>query len=145
MKDPITKRITISRNVIFNEQKSPEIKRNEAQFFIGDDIEQNAEEEIDNTELTESDDSTHTAIDEQETYEPSQEIDLTDIDRSNITLRLRRNNVFEVNLMELDVPVSYNEAINSKDSELWLEAINEQLEAHRTNTVHLPQLLMIEF
>ncbi|CAH2095631.1 unnamed protein product [Euphydryas editha] len=51
------------------------------------------------------------------------------MDRSNITLRPRRNNVFEVNLMELDVPVSYNEAINSKASELWLEAINEELEA----------------
>lgn len=133
MYDPIIKRITISRNVIFNEQKTPEIKRNEAQIFIGDDIEQNPEEEIDNTELTKSDDSIHTAIDEQdETYEPSQEIDLTDIDRSNITLRPRRN-VFEVNLMELDVSVSYNEAINSKDSELWLKAINEELEAHRTN------------
>lgn len=35
--------------------------------------------------------------------------------------------------MELDVPVSYDEAINSKERVLWLEAINEELEAHHTN------------
>ncbi|KAJ8703697.1 hypothetical protein PYW08_016864 [Mythimna loreyi] len=134
MYDPITRRITISRNVIFNEQKGPEIKRKAAQIFIWDDSERNDEEEIEEIEVTESDDSSHTAIDENdETYEPSQDIDFTELSHSNITLRPRRNNVFEANVVEFDVPGSYNEAINSKDSELWLKAINEELEAHRTN------------
>ncbi|KAH9642827.1 hypothetical protein HF086_008458 [Spodoptera exigua] len=58
-----------------------------AEILIYDDNEQNVEEELDNTELTESDESTHTAIDENdETYEPSQEIELSDLDHSNITL-----------------------------------------------------------
>ncbi|CAH0713144.1 unnamed protein product, partial [Brenthis ino] len=107
-----------------NGQWETKLKQNKAQIFIcDDDDEQNAEVLIDNTENNTSeqncgsDDSTHTTYDDSdETYEPSQEIDLANIDRSNVTLRPRRNNYFyEANLIELDVPTTYNEAINSKE------------------------------
>lgn len=164
MYDSTTKRITISRNVIFNEKKSPNFKPNEAQIFIHDDGERNTEVIVDNnTEMNineqccgsqknvevtgpieraasdenpESDNSAYTAIDESdETYEPSQQIDFTNISHSNITLRPhpRRNQYFEANLIELDVPMNYDEAINGKEYKLWLKAINEELEAHRIN------------
>lgn len=140
MYDPNTRRITVSRNVIFNELKGLEVRRNETQILIYD---EDNEEETGNTERGESnevitsdysDDSTHTAIDEQdETYEPSTENRSSDTFDSNVTIRTRSHRTFEANLMELNVPVTYDEAVNSKESKLWLEAINEELEAHNFN------------
>lgn len=146
MYDPNTKRITVSRNVIFNEQKTPDFTMRKAQILICDDEEKEPEQVVEeqpnsdstetnvNFEQTESDGSTYSAAEEQdETYEPSQEIDLSNIDSTNINLRPRRQQFFEANLMEFDVPVTYDEAINSEDCELWLKAIKEELEAHHSN------------
>lgn len=138
MYDLETKRIIISRNVIFNEQKSPEFKRNIAQIYLEGEKQEEAQEKPSDSIVTEniesSEDSLCSTYDKgDETYEPSHEIDFSDFNRSNITLRPRRNQFFEANIMELSIPSTYEEAVNRPDCELWLEAIAEELEAHDEN------------
>lgn len=145
MYDPRTKRITISRNVIFNENKSPEINENVERLYYlqeespeQEEVLEHMEEESDpiaepdNHDTLDSELSTYSANDGDETYEPPHPIEDNDYTR-NITLRPRRNQNNEVNIMEWSIPTTYDEAINSTDYKLWLEAINEELEAHKEN------------
>lgn len=94
-----------------------------------------------------SDLSTHTAVEHSEVevtddpdYVPERPIDLPE--RSNITLRPRNKKNAETepktyicsnDVSSCSVPQTYTEAIMSKDSQLWVESINEELKAHDDN------------
>lgn len=63
-----------------------------------------------------------------------------DDDHQKIVIRaLRDRSLFkplqryEANLIELDEPTSYEEAVTGEDAENWKKAINEELKAHELN------------
>ncbi|GBP49148.1 Copia protein [Eumeta japonica] len=84
------------------------------------------------TTVSESDDSLLSCNNDDPTYEPSQEIE--DImSHRNITLRPRNNRRFEANLVELSLPQTYDEALQSPQKYEWSQAIKEELSAHKEN------------
>ncbi|GBP37590.1 Retrovirus-related Pol polyprotein from transposon TNT 1-94 [Eumeta japonica] len=143
MYDMNKKTIKISRNVIFDEHQVPEVRKNITQICTIDDNEettiQNNETEVRNmdetlikTTASESDDSLLSCNNDDPTYEPSQEIE--DImSHRNITLRPRNNRRFEANLVELSLPQTYDEALQSPQKYEWSQAIKEELSAHKEN------------
>ncbi|GBP51685.1 Retrovirus-related Pol polyprotein from transposon TNT 1-94 [Eumeta japonica] len=143
MYDMNKKTIKISRNVIFDEHQVPEVRKNITQICTIDDNEettiQNNETEVRNmdetlikTTVSESDDSLLSCNNDDPTYEPSQEIE--DImSHRNITLRPRNNRRFEANLVELSLPQTYDEALQSPQKYEWSQAIKEELSAHKEN------------
>ncbi|CAK1589341.1 unnamed protein product [Parnassius mnemosyne] len=65
------------------------------------------------------------------TYQPPHII--SEGDKRNITLRPRRKWNEEANFIEFDVPTTYEEAINYKNSNKWKEAISEELQSLKEN------------
>lgn len=150
MFDVETKKITISRNVRFNENSLPVFKmnnnnqitltegeremeiihteeplRSEHQTTASPSTSANADEVL-------SEDSLQSCLDENdETYEPSRI--LNDVEKYNIRLRPRRNRAEEANLVEFTTPSSYEEAMQCNDSVKWKEAIREELQSHEDN------------
>ncbi|CAK1579746.1 unnamed protein product [Parnassius mnemosyne] len=141
MYDVNNKSIKISRNVIFDEHQTPAIRKNINQICITDENEdkiQNDETEARNVDETlmetvalQSDDSLLSCNSDDPTYEPSQEIE--DVPQCNINLRPRNNRRFEATLVELSLPQTYDEAIQSPQKNEWSQAIREELSAHEEN------------
>lgn len=136
-----TKRVKISRNVIFDEQHVPDIRKNITQICLDDEArveqenetqETNAENTLRESTSSEDEGSLQSCNSDDPTYEPSQEID-DDTIQNNINLRPRRNRIFEANLVEFSVPQTYNEAMKSPQRDDWLRAIDEELLAHKEN------------
>jgi len=46
---------------------------------------------------------------------------------------IRKPNKYEANLVELNKPTTYQEAISGKNADKWNRAIEEELEAHKKN------------
>lgn len=132
-------KITISRNVHFNENNIPVLRKNTTSISITDEQEQS--EGIQDTLISPEDthnisESSFESVETQEdpndvTYQPSQII--SEDDERNITLRPRRNRNEEANFIEFDVPTTYEEAINCKNSNKWKEAIKEELQSLEEN------------
>lgn len=138
MFDPKTKLIKISRNVIFDEFKVPEVRKNIAKILIEEENSTQMSQEHDDSPISSdmldsslNDNSLLSCDDGDPLYEPSHEI--IDIEPHNINLRPRRNVNYELNLVELSVPSTYKEAINSPQRNEWTEAIKEELDAHSQN------------
>ncbi|CAK1594595.1 unnamed protein product [Parnassius mnemosyne] len=132
-------KITISRNVHFNENNIPVLRKHTTSISITDEQEQREGiQDIpvspgDNQNISESSfESVETQEDSNDvTYQPPQII--SEDDERNITLRPRRKRNEEANFIELDVPTTYEEAINCKNSNKWKEAICEELESLKEN------------
>lgn len=142
MYDPQTNKITISRNVYFNENNVPSIRKNINKISI--DLEENesacepdtsaSPSRPTNLDYYASDESPTSSKSGDESYQPSGIIDSDEDEFRNITLRPRRHrNEHEVNITEFDIPLSFEEAIQGKDSQKWKEAISEELQSHSEN------------
>lgn len=142
MYDHNTRKITISRDLKFDECSTPE----EKQSFIGVRIDRGEEElsipwinhpqfqreEQHVPEEVFSDDSMKSLEDIDENYIPPKGIHLEQEQR-NIMLRPRRNNKLEANITELEIPQTYEKAMNSPNSHLWKKAVAEELQSHEEN------------
>lgn len=114
--NPISKKIQISRNVVFNENQNLITNSEESEIEIP------LEEENYDFELDSVQDINH-----QYNLRP----------RSEIKAPIRHR----VNLAQLVVPETYNEALNSPQAAEWNEAIQEELDAlHKNNTWKLCDL-----
>jgi hypothetical protein len=159
MYDLQSKRVTISRNVVFNENNTPSIRRNFAQIQIDTDSSNTQDEDIyedqqvDNIKV--SDDSEkEQQIQEEIISEEQSEDQHTENVRINedsegenlfdnnippegYSLRNRENikvpKRYELNLVEFNIPKSYQEAINGPDAESWQQAIHDELQSHKKN------------
>lgn len=67
------------------------------------------------------------------TYQPS-EIFFED-DVRNITLRPKRNRNKKANLIKFDVPTTYEEAINCKNSNKWKKALCKELQSLKESKI----------
>ncbi|GBP63981.1 Retrovirus-related Pol polyprotein from transposon TNT 1-94 [Eumeta japonica] len=135
--DPKTKTVTKSRDVVFLENS---IKTDTVPVTLSDTKKQ---QQVSRNSLSERSDcstdiSTHTAVesdDGDEEYVPEQSIGTPPT--SNITLRPhnRPNPKVEPKsyLCMANVPQTYEDALSSEDSELWIKSIKEELKAHEDN------------
>ncbi|GBP85343.1 Retrovirus-related Pol polyprotein from transposon TNT 1-94, partial [Eumeta japonica] len=135
--DPKTKTVTKSRDVVFLENS---IKTDTVPVTLSDTKKQ---QQVSRNSLSESSDcstdiSTHTAVesdDGDEEYVPEQSIGTPPT--SNITLRPRNRPNPKVepksHLCMANVPQTYEDALSSEDSELWIKSIKEELKAHEDN------------
>lgn len=147
MFNPETKKVKISRNVIFDEHNIPERRENITQIYIDDEEKTlrqennisatNAEDTLVDISSSENEDSMLSCGSNDPPYEPSQELD-DDLIQGNVNLRPRRNRLFEANLVELSLPQTYDEAMKSPHRDNWLQAINEELLAHKENNTWTP-------
>jgi transposase InsO family protein len=151
-----TKKIVISRNVIFNDQKSIDNKENVAEILTeGEEYkeqpsneqtgteqstnEQTGAEEIEiygnSNQAQESDENNISTNEQGEINEPSTCVNNNQYGSSHMVLRPRKNRILEANIMELDldIPLIYDEAVTGVDSEKWVEAINDELKSHEKN------------
>uniref|UniRef100_A0A1Y1MYL6 Retrovirus-related Pol polyprotein from transposon TNT 1-94 n=1 Tax=Photinus pyralis TaxID=7054 RepID=A0A1Y1MYL6_PHOPY len=122
--DTETRKITISRDVIFREDYSvPQGRVNTVKVVV-----QHADESND------GDDSTPKVNEEVAAEEIAE--------RQSCTYNLRsRGNIqppvkygdYEVNFVETDVPNTYEEALRSENSSEWKKSIAEELQAHEEN------------
>lgn len=138
-----TKQIKVSRNVIFDENEVLQMKKNMAQICISDEENINdgnsqelAEISVEDSTLVDSssienEDSMLSCNSDDVTYEPSQEIE--DTEPCHVNLRPRRNRQLEANVVELSLPQTYQEAMESPQKEEWSEAIKEELMALEEN------------
>lgn len=143
MYDQNTRKITISRDVKFDEistleekQKFVEVTAEQEEVYSTksyprDEFQQVVNQQGNVPEEISSDDSMQSLEDLDETYIPPRGIRLEQDEKRNITLRPRRNNNLEVNIIELDIPNTYEEAMNSPDSHLWKEVIVKELQSHK--------------
>lgn len=137
MYDPETNKITISRNVCFDEYNIPLIRKNITKIDI--DEEESCEpctssspsRQMD-SDLYTSDESPKSCRSNDESYQPSQLLDSDEEETHRITLRPRRPRK-EVNLTEFNVPTTYQEAVIGQDSQKWKDAIFEELQSHSEN------------
>lgn len=142
MYDLDTKKIKISRDVVFDE--SEPVSRYSAIIGIDEPNSELADQSQtpmttstptspqSQTVVTLSDDSLRSCDDEDATYEPSQEINETS-EISNINLRPRINRHFDAYLPEYCEPSTYEEAMSCPESVKWKIAIEEELKAHEEN------------
>lgn len=147
--DPKTKKIVISRDVVFLENS---IKRSYVMVPL---TESSNEQAVTTSSQTESHqtpkelDATATSTDESfysddegSVYIPEKEVD-SSLSYKNITLRPRNKNNIKQNtntylcqggdLEHLALPQTYHEAISSADKEKWKQSIREELKAHEQN------------
>jgi len=146
--DPESRKITISRNVVFNE--------NARDYVLTDKIVKVAIESDDVTEYenpTENNEPVHELVQLNENAEPVQlnenETEIEQTEPSTSNSRPQRNikrpsrlEDYELNFVECDIPSTYEEAVSCSDSKQWEQAIKEELEAldeNKTwNIVSLP-------
>lgn len=134
--DPVSKKVTVSRDVVFNEQVNKvslpkEIDENGSLLLPKDEPEQ---EEAEINDVNE-DEEVFASADEYEEQNNLVGEDNVSPERPRLRDRqnIKRPIRFEVNVAEYIVPSSYDNAINGEDAEKWIKAIKEELDAHRIN------------
>lgn len=143
MYDQNNRKITLSRDVKFEEYFTPEEKQNYTEMRF--DVEEKEQSILPSPqsksqaqhnatqETSSNEDSMESYEDTDDTYHPPKGFHLEQEEQRNITLRPRRNNKVEVNLTELEIPNTYEEAINSANCHQWKKAVAEELQSHENN------------
>lgn len=120
--DPVTRKITVSRNVIFNECKSDIINdhRSKEIELVIPDIEREIIPDAGNVD---------DQVEEPRDQQPQQEQVRKLRDRSKIKPPIR----YQVNYIEYHEPQTFKDAVSCKDAEFWNQAIKEELHALEKN------------
>jgi transposase InsO family protein len=120
--DMSTKRVTVARDVVFNENSKEIMNEDEQQYIFAlsddDDDDEETEDVHDNVAAEEQGDP--------ENHEVVQQRQLRN--RANIKKPVR----YLVNVAEY-TPLTFQDAINGPDAIEWKKAIADELESHRTN------------
>lgn len=147
MYDQDSNTIVVSRDVKFDENSSvTEQRQNYVEIKINNmnieeqpsSIQEERSSEEPGNPDTSSDESMKSTEDQDVSYRPPRHVVLEE--RSNVTTRSRRNRNIELNLSEVDIPNTYEEAVTGNNSQNWKKAIEEELRSHeRNNTWTLTQ------
>lgn len=130
--NPQNRKITISCNVMFQEEKNGFMNKQEEIPVLIEFTDDNFENPISD-------------IQPEDNFQPYEEIEPNEENR-----RPRRNVKFpeklrdfevELNLVELEVPNTYEEAIHCENADKWIEAIQEEIRALEQNKVWIIQKL----
>lgn len=137
MYDCISHKIKISRDVIFNEASAPAPKNSaviDVDVFSSNQLPTSpvpVSPQRDDTVM--SSDESLASCENDPLYEPppSRLLDEEPLTLSkNLRPRLNQDN-YEINMVEYCVPTTYHDAISGPDSTKWIEAIDEELKAHK--------------
>lgn len=155
--DPQSRKIVESRDVRFIEKFNEEPPKNDEPFLplynvlnqsgISDTVTEENEDTIKDKEVerTQQENQLQENLerispqedldggDEKGTAEPEQVIQPDSSRQLRDRTRIRRPEKYEVNIAEIHVPQTYQEAITGKDSAQWRQAIEEELVAHEKN------------
>lgn len=129
--DPQTNKITISRDVIINENKSTVQNKNNPERYLinnGTDTEE-IKEETDNTNTHSNDES------EEESRHDFEQTSLHPTPARNLRDRksLHPPRRYESNFAQQDIPETFQEVIKGQDATVWRQPIEDELQAHRRN------------
>lgn len=121
--NPLTNKIIVSRDVIFNEKaRYNKIKdEDDISFIIRLNDSSDNTNEHDETEYIENNKSKSVVVETGKSYELRNRDKLKQPDR------------YEACIALYDEPATYEDAINGKDSKEWTIAINKKLQAHERN------------
>lgn len=145
--DPISKKVQTSRDVIFTERTGKiilnenDIENEEIILPKVEKVNIDPENELDNNEENESEGEESFAEARENIYE--EQIGEEAAYQENLGRNLRnRDNIkkplrYQVNVAEINVPETYQEAVTSKESEQWEQAISSELKAHHVNKTWL--------
>ncbi|GJQ70654.1 hypothetical protein Trydic_g23043 [Trypoxylus dichotomus] len=122
--DPITKQVVISRET-FSEGNSVSVFNNHEPIVV------------DNTYFEEAEEPNQFSEEEQMKDNASED-DVThteDIGKINLRPRhlIKRRTRYEANLADVEIPETFKQAMESDDSSRWKDAIEEELEALKSN------------
>ena len=140
--DPQSKKVSVSRDVVFrekigkmtlpiNDDTSDEIVLPKAEREVAEERGANEEREDDD-----NDDVFLPAAEEAVNVRPELVVQAPRVEpQHNLRDRgsIRRPSRYESNVVEYDVPTTYEEAMRSEDSSRWTVAIKKELEAHNEN------------
>lgn len=130
--NPLTKKITVSRDVVIHETNSHSIESPNEDTRIPIDhvfqLQGDTQTENITKDVAEEDEQTNT--------DDNQQV-VTRILRDRSTIKPPQR--YEANITEFDEPKSYQEAISGGDAENWKRAINEELKAHKLNDTWILQ------
>lgn len=129
--NPITRKVIISRNVVFNEKRQSGLKPNIVKIELdSDDVTDFGEdgEEVENQ--VEDVQQQEEEIEQEENRESVRENNEIPVLRPQRNVRIpARFHDFQLNFVEIDIPDTYDDAMKSKDNAKWKEAINEEYDA----------------
>ncbi|CAK1589653.1 unnamed protein product [Parnassius mnemosyne] len=91
--------------------------------------ESNVDDTLVESQLTESEDSMLSCTGDDSDCEPSRELQDSTIHTKSLRPRINRN--YEANLVELSLPQTYAEALNSPQKAVWYKAIREEKSGQR--------------
>lgn len=125
--DENVKRVSVARDVIFNENGEGIVNDNEQQyiFTLSDDDLSTEDDQESVTDMTEPGDPEQNEDDDREDQD-GQQRQLRNRDSIKRPIR------YQVNVAEY-TPLTFREAVNGPDSKNWKTAIAEELESHQTN------------
>lgn len=136
--DPVTKKVLTSRDVIFNEKNEKLITKDERdEGVILPKIEDS--QDIENQVESEENEHLFDVIDPGVPIYPQENEDLPILGQPINVRELRnRDNIkkparYEINVAEASAPDTYQEALSCKESTNWIQAIKNELNAHRKN------------
>ena len=124
--NPITRRVTVSRNVVFNEKNQSVMKPNTVKIELDNDdvtdfgiVEEEVGNQVQNVQR-----------EQEENYESAEENgEIPDLrPQRNIRIPARFDD-FHLNFVEIDIPDTYDDAMKSKENDKWKKAINEEYDA----------------
>lgn len=136
--DPVTKKITVSRDVTFRETIGPALSEKEGEMGVLifpklEEVPVPAERESD-----EEDDDDECFEQAEEIPDQPREEDLPEGHRDdgrNLRDRasIKRPSRYESNVVEVNIPETYKEALGSREANKWREAIRSELSSHQEN------------
>lgn len=156
--DPITRKITVSCNVIFIEkcmgfQKEQnrahrtvpvliEFESDTENDFENQNLDQEQEDEIDNNQLIESDSESENIGNINNNIEPEITVNTPpppSLRPSRSIKPPQRFENYELNLVEVNIPNSYEEAVTGSNAEEWKNAIKKEIQALNENKTWILQ------
>lgn len=139
--DPTSKKITIARNVVFNEQIGQSSVQPEEDAEIILPPAKNIV--LEQAEGNEVDDRNENAVSDDEEFEDAihdeDEKEASGSGLRNICRKLRDRSTikppsrFKIDVLEYNIPNTYEEAVNSKEAAQWARAVETELQAHEKN------------
>lgn len=124
--NPVTRKIIVSRNVVFNETNQSGLKPTTVKIEIeSDDVTDFGEQEGVENQVQRGEEN-----EQEEHHESAEESDEIPNLRPQRNVRLpARFDDFHLNFVEIDIPDTYEDAIKSKEYDKWKKAIDEEYAA----------------
>lgn len=129
--DFTTKKVKVSRNVIFDEDTQVILPRTNAILFPLDSS--NVDEDRVERNEDEENQNVHQGDNNDERIEPEERNERYSLRPKETLEKPKHLNDFELNIVETEVPETYDEAVSCSDHLQWKKAINEELEALTKN------------